>query len=256
MNKKMTTFFLIGSYIYAFIWAILPVTGWGGYSVEPYGTSCTLQWDNNQSYITIMALFCIFLPSGIMIACYGTILVHSRQRRNRMKKWTCNASMDTKIAAQEIYLIKMTFTMCWGFLITWMPYAVVSMWTAYGRVSIIPIRLVVPSVLLAKTSTVINPTIYFMLNKRFRPFLMESLTVFSRSDPVQRSMNSSNNSDGYLHKQRLRYNDSDKTLYKTSVGSKSMLSTPFENNASSSPDPKPNEVACDAMLCELPNSSL
>ncbi|KAK3589644.1 hypothetical protein CHS0354_015141 [Potamilus streckersoni] len=252
----MTSSLLIGSYVYAFIWAIIPVTGWGGYSVEPYGTSCTLQWDNNQSYITIVALFCILLPSVIMIGCYGTILVHSRQRRNRMKKWTCNVSMDTKIAAQENYLIKITFTMCWGFLITWMPYAVVSMWTAYGRVSILPIRLVVPSVLLAKTSTVINPTIYFMLNKRFRPFLVESLNVFNRADPVRRSMNSNSNVDVYISEKKRKCNDSDKTICKNSDGTKNLLSTPFENNTSSSPDTEAKVVEFDSMLCELPRSSL
>lgn len=67
--------------------------------------------------------------------------------------------------------------MCWGFLISWMPYAVVSMWTAYGDASKLPVRLTVIAVLLAKTSTVVNPVIYFLLNNKFRPMMIRSLNL-------------------------------------------------------------------------------
>ena len=67
----------------------------------------------------------------------------------------------------------MTFAMCWGFLVSWMPYAVVSMWTAYGDPTMLPTRITVMAVLTAKTSTVINPTIYFMMSRKFRPMLAE-----------------------------------------------------------------------------------
>ena len=72
----------------------------------------------------------------------------------------------------------MTFAMCWGFLISWMPYAVVSMMAAYGASSILPIRAVLVSVLLAKSSTWVNPVIYFLLNKKFRPMFIR--TVYAR----------------------------------------------------------------------------
>ena len=75
----------------------------------------------------------------------------------------------------------MTFAMCWGFLVSWMPYAVVSMWTAYGDPTMLPTRLTVLAVLLAKTSTVINPTIYFMMSRKFRPMLTEALGGKGRS---------------------------------------------------------------------------
>jgi len=45
---------LVFPYAFAFVWSILPVTGWGAYSVEPYGTSCTLQWNENKLFITLV----------------------------------------------------------------------------------------------------------------------------------------------------------------------------------------------------------
>jgi len=71
--------------------------------------------------------------------------------------------------------------MCWAFLFSWMPYAVVSMWTAYGNGKTVPIRLTVFAVLTAKSSTVINPVIYFLLSKKFRPMLLKTLNFKPQS---------------------------------------------------------------------------
>jgi len=62
-----------------------------------------------------------------------------------------------------------------------MPYAVVSMWTAYGNGKTVPIRLTVFAVLTAKSSTVINPVIYFLLSKKFRPMLLKTLNFKPQS---------------------------------------------------------------------------
>lgn len=67
----------------------------------------------------------------------------------------------------------MTFAMCWGFLISWMPYAVVSMWTAYGDPAMLPKRITVMAVLTAKSSTVVNPVIYVLMSRKFRPMLSQ-----------------------------------------------------------------------------------
>ena len=76
--------------------------------------------------------------------------------------------------------------MCWGFLLSWMPYAIVSMWSAYGDVNLLPIRFTVTAVLLAKSSTVVNPVIYFLMSKKFRPLLLRSLNL---SDLSMRASN-------------------------------------------------------------------
>lgn len=76
--------------------------------------------------------------------------------------------------------------MCWGFLLSWMPYAIVSMWSAYGNVRHLPIRFTAIAVLMAKTSTVVNPVIYFLMSKKFRPLLLRSLNL---SDLKMRASN-------------------------------------------------------------------
>lgn len=54
------------------------------------------------------------------------------------------------------------------YILCWMPYGVVAMMATFGRPGIItPVAAVVPS-LLAKSSTVINPIIYILMNKQVR----------------------------------------------------------------------------------------
>lgn len=65
----------------------------------------------------------------------------------------------------------MTFVMCAGFILLWAPYAVISLISAFGRKDSIPVRLSLATVLLAKLSTILNPVVYFMLNRNYRPLL-------------------------------------------------------------------------------------
>ncbi|XP_052215785.1 opsin-5-like [Dreissena polymorpha] len=112
-----------------------------------------------------------------------------------------------QLSNRESYLTKMTFAMSWGFLVCWMPYSVVSMWSAYGNADLLPMRLVVVSVLLAKSSTVVNPIIYFLLNSKFRPMLFRTLNTESVKSPPFRlngssttnNFNRSGTQDEFIH---------------------------------------------------------
>ena len=90
------------------------------------------------------------------------------------------------------FSFQMTFAMCWGFLISWMPYAVVSIWTAYGDPTKLPTRMTVLAVLTAKSSTIVNPVIYVLMSKKFRPLLNQVFTsLYKSSNSVSVSLQSS-----------------------------------------------------------------
>lgn len=62
----------------------------------------------------------------------------------------------------------MVLTTAACYLLCWTPYGVVAMMATFGPPDIIsPVASVVPS-LLAKSSTVINPIIYILMNKQVR----------------------------------------------------------------------------------------
>ncbi len=76
----------------------------------------------------------------------------------------------TAARRREYHILFMVITTVVCYLLCWMPYGVVAMMATFGHPGIItPIASVVPS-LLAKSSTVINPMIYILMNKQVRLF--------------------------------------------------------------------------------------
>ncbi|KAH1173236.1 hypothetical protein KIL84_017075 [Mauremys mutica] len=56
---------------------------------------------------------------------------------------------------------------CAGFLIAWIPYAVVSVWSAFGQPDSVPIQVSVVPTLLAKSAAMYNPIIYQVIDCKF-----------------------------------------------------------------------------------------
>ena len=72
------------------------------------------------------------------------------------------------VRRREFRILFMVLTTVVCYLLCWMPYGVVAMMATFGRPGIItPVASVVPSIL-AKSSTVINPLIYILMNKQVR----------------------------------------------------------------------------------------
>ncbi|KAG5833262.1 hypothetical protein ANANG_G00274060, partial [Anguilla anguilla] len=101
------------------------------------------------------------------------------------------------------------------FLLCWVPYGVVALMATFGRPGIIsPIASVVPS-LLAKSSTVINPLIYILMNKQFyRCFLI----LFHCKGLLVVNENSSMPSKTVMHLTRRLHNNTVSCTGQISIG--------------------------------------
>ncbi|KAM8834990.1 pinopsin-like [Synchiropus picturatus] len=151
------------SWIYSLAWTLPPLFGWSSYGPEGPGTTCSVQWnqrsDSSRSYIGCLFVFCLLLPLLLMLFCYGTILLAVRG---------VSRQVDQSAAERrEARVLLMVVSMVTGYVLCWVPYGVVAMLSAFGRPrSLPPAASLVPS-LLAKTSTVLNPFIYVLLNDQF-----------------------------------------------------------------------------------------
>ncbi|XP_058642902.1 teleost multiple tissue opsin 2b isoform X2 [Onychostoma macrolepis] len=151
-----------GSWLYSLIWTVPPLLGWSSYGLEGAGTSCSVSWTErtaqSHAYIICLFIFCLGLPVLIMVYCYGRLLYAVKQV-GKIRK--------TAARKREYHVLFMVITTVVCYLLCWMPYGVVAMMATFGRPGIIsPVASVVPS-LLAKSSTVINPLIYILMNKQF-----------------------------------------------------------------------------------------
>lgn len=67
---------ITGIWLYASLWALLPLLGWGSYGPEPFGLACSIDWIgyeeslNHSTFIMALATLCTFLPCVIILCTY------------------------------------------------------------------------------------------------------------------------------------------------------------------------------------------
>ncbi|KAM6953163.1 teleost multiple tissue opsin 3a [Aplochiton taeniatus] len=176
-----------GSWLYSLLWTLPPFLGWSSYGPEGAGTSCSVQWHQRSaasvSYVVCLFVFCLLLPLLLMVYCYGRILVAIR-----------GVAKINLLSAQrrEQHILLMVLSMVSCYLLCWMPYGVVALLATFGQSGLVtPVASVVPSIL-AKSSTVVNPVIYMLLNNQF----YRCFVAFMKCDGEARSIHCFNTQEG------------------------------------------------------------
>ncbi|XP_051470521.1 opsin-5-like isoform X2 [Apus apus] len=155
---------------YATFWATVPFAGVGSYAPEPFGTSCTLDWwlaqasVAGQAFILSILFFCLLFPTAVIVFSYVKIILKVKSSTEEV------AHYDTRIQNSHILEMKLTkvaMLICAGFLLAWIPYAVVSLWSAFGQPDSVPIQFSVVPTLLAKSAAMYNPIIYQVIDCKF-----------------------------------------------------------------------------------------
>ncbi|XP_066478373.1 opsin-5-like [Tiliqua scincoides] len=182
VNRNIVGVSIALIWLYAAFWAILPLLGWEHYGPEPFGTSCTIAWNqfhnslNGFSFILSMFILCTLLPAMTIITCYLAIAwkVHKTYRQMQNIKQISNAAKLEKKLTLMAVLVSM------GFLGAWAPYAVVSFWSIFHSSDSIPLFVTLLPCLFAKSSTAYNPFIYYTFSKTFQREVKQLLCCHGR----------------------------------------------------------------------------
>nr|XP_020657187.1 opsin-5 [Pogona vitticeps] len=170
INRRVIHISITLIWLYAVLWAILPLLGWGHYGPEPFGTSCTISWgqfyksSNGFSFILSMFIFCTILPAMTILFCYLSIAWKLHKTYQEMQNFK-RISNATKL---EKKLTLMAVLISVGFLGAWTPYAAVSFWSIFHSSESLPQVVTLLPCLFAKSSTAYNPFIYYTFSKTFR----------------------------------------------------------------------------------------
>ncbi|XP_075958307.1 pinopsin-like [Anarhichas minor] len=172
------------SWLYSLVWTLPPLLGWSSYGPEGPGTICSVQWHQRssaaRSYISCLFIFCLLLPLLLMFFCYGRILLAVRAVARQVTR--INRSSAER---REGRVLLMVVSMVTGYLLCWMPYGVVAMLASFGQPGVVPpAASLIPS-LLAKTSTILNPVIYVLLNNQFSRCLLYMIRCSSEAPPTR-----------------------------------------------------------------------
>ncbi|KAM9852083.1 opsin 9 [Aulostomus maculatus] len=134
IEKRHVSLSIALVWLYTTFWAFLPALGFGSYGPEPYGTSCTINWWRirwslpDRIYIFLVLTLCFGLPTLAIITSYLAIL-STVFRSNRSLASIPSSSVSHM--SKDLKLAKIAAVLCTTFLLAWMPYATVSLISAF-----------------------------------------------------------------------------------------------------------------------------
>ncbi|CAL8393715.1 opsin 8, group member a [Gadus morhua] len=167
-ERKTILLVISGIWLYAGVWAVLPLLGWGSYGPEPFGLACSVDWIgykrslNHSSFIVTMALLCALIPCLLLLFAYSAIAWKLHRAYRSMRKG------DFHYGNIERRITLMAVMITLGFILAWAPYVSVSAWSMFHPAdqsgSLPPVISLLPC-LFAKTATVYNPFIYCVFQR-------------------------------------------------------------------------------------------
>ncbi|XP_060908456.1 opsin 8, group member b [Labrus mixtus] len=169
ISKKTVKILCMWIWLYALIWAMFPILGWGRYGPEPFGLSCSLAWGQMKtegfSFVISMFTLNLITPSFIIFGCYFGIAINLFYAG---KKSISNRKRIPNIVKLHRRLLVIAVMVSIGFIGCWAPYGLVSMWSIFRDSSTIPPEVSLLPCMFAKSSTVYNPLIYYLFSQRFK----------------------------------------------------------------------------------------
>nr|QBL02613.1 opsin-like GPCR [Tripedalia cystophora] len=167
-------FFALLGWLYALLWAVPPILGWSNYALESVKVRCSVNWKDEslagKGYVICLFVFGFLTHIITLIFCYYKIhktLVKLSESNPPLDDTGASPTPKLDPRAERTYS-RMVFAMIFSFLIAWLPYAILSLWTTFSPTFQAPIVVELSSALLAKSSTVFNPIIYVFYYKNFR----------------------------------------------------------------------------------------
>ncbi|XP_034752821.1 opsin 4xa isoform X2 [Etheostoma cragini] len=177
-SKRRTCLVIVLVWLYSLAWSLAPLLGWSSYIPEGLMTSCT--WDYmtstpaNKSYTLMLCCFVFFIPLGIISYCYLCMFLAIRHASRDVEKLG-NQVMQQQSIKTEWKLAKIAFVVIIVYVLSWSPYACVTLiaWAGYGSI-LSPYSKAVPAVI-AKASAIYNPIIYAIIHSKYRDTMAENV---------------------------------------------------------------------------------
>ncbi|KAJ7987156.1 hypothetical protein DPEC_G00335830 [Dallia pectoralis] len=211
-SKRRTSWIILIVWLYSLAWSLAPLLGWSSYVPEGLMTSCT--WDYvtstpaNRSYTLMLCVFVFFIPLGVIFYCYLCMFLAIRTASRDLERLGSQTRKSTLIQQQSIKtewkLAKIAFVVIIVYVMSWSPYACVTLiaWAGYGS-SLSPYSKAVPAVI-AKASAIYNPFIYAIIHSKYRITLAEKVPCLDcLAQPAKKDCISVSNSESSIRDSML-----------------------------------------------------
>ncbi|XP_049906529.1 melanopsin-A-like isoform X1 [Epinephelus moara] len=214
-SKRRTALAIVMVWLYSLAWSLAPLVGWSSYIPEGLMTSCT--WDYvtytlaNRSYTMMLCCFVFFIPLGIIFYCYLFMFLAIRKTGREVERLGTQVRKSTLIQQKSLRsewkLAKIAFVVIVVYVLSWSPYACVTLISWAGHANILsPYSKAVPAII-AKASTIYNPFIYAIIHNKYRMTLAEKfpclwfLSPTPRKECISSSISESSYRDSIISRQ-------------------------------------------------------
>uniref|UniRef100_A0A673CBR9 Opsin 4xb n=1 Tax=Sphaeramia orbicularis TaxID=375764 RepID=A0A673CBR9_9TELE len=141
-------------------------------------------------YTMMLCCFVFFIPLGIIFYCYVLMFLAIRKTSREVERLGTQVRKSTLIQQKSIRsewkLAKIAFVVIVVYVLSWSPYACVTLisWAGYANI-LSPYSKAVPAII-AKASTIYNPFIYAIIHNKYRTTLSEKFPCLRFLSPTPR----------------------------------------------------------------------
>ncbi|EAT38511.1 AAEL009615-PA [Aedes aegypti] len=172
---------------YTFPWAVLPLMElWGRFVPEGYLTSCTFDYltntFDNRMFVGTIFTFSYVLPMSLIIYYYSQIVSHVvnhekalREQAKKMNVDSLRSNQNQANTSVEVRIAKAAITVCFLFVASWTPYAVLALIGAFGDKTLLTPGVTMFPACACKFVACLDPYVYAISHPRYRVELQKRL---------------------------------------------------------------------------------
>uniref|UniRef100_A0A182WJY3 G-protein coupled receptors family 1 profile domain-containing protein n=1 Tax=Anopheles minimus TaxID=112268 RepID=A0A182WJY3_9DIPT len=187
LTQTKAIIFIVLIWAYTIPWGVLPLLEiWGRFVPEGFLTSCSFDYLSNtfdtRLFVGSIFTFSYVLPMSLIIYYYSQIVSHVvnhekslREQAKKMNVESLRSNQSKNDASVEIRIAKAAITVCFLFVASWTPYAVLALIGAFGDKSLLTPGVTMFPACACKFVACLDPYVYAISHPRYRMELQKRL---------------------------------------------------------------------------------
>ncbi|XP_075225419.1 rhodopsin 3 [Lycorma delicatula] len=187
MSRGKALFILLLIWVYTTPWSLMPLfETWNRFVPEGYLTSCSFDYltrnESTQYWVAVMFVICYCIPMTLIIYFYSQIVSHVINHEKALKQQAKKMNVDSLRSNQqqqnqsaEVRIAKAAITICFLYVASWTPYAIVSLIGAFGNQDLLTPGVTMIPACACKFVACLDPYVYAISHPRYRVELSKRL---------------------------------------------------------------------------------
>ncbi|CAH1104338.1 unnamed protein product [Psylliodes chrysocephalus] len=195
ISRTKALVMIIFIWCYTVPWTVMPLLEiWGRFVPEGFLTTCSFDYltrtSDNRIFVGSIFFFSYVCPMTLIIFFYSQIVSkvfsHEKALREQAKKMnveSLRANQQQQNESAELRIAKAAITVCFLFVASWTPYAVLALIGAFGDQSLLtPGVSMIPAVT-CKLVACIDPYVYAISHPKYRLELQKRMPCLAIREP-------------------------------------------------------------------------